>query len=142
MSQEDVENARRSYAALNEAYGAGDPSLFQPILEAYWDPDAVFEPAGILPDSRPRPHQGWDSVLQFIGGQMEAFSEGWLEASEFIDRDEYLIVPYRFGGRARHTGLSVEFAFVHLIKFRNGKVTRLEVHKTKAEALEAAGLRV
>ncbi len=141
MSQENVENARRSYATLNEAYRAGDPSLFQPILEAYWDPDAVFEPAGVLPDSTRRPHRGWDGVLQFIGGQMEAFSEGWLEASEFIDRGDQLIVPYRFGGRARHTGLQVEFSFVHLIKFRNGKVTRLEVHKTEAEALEAAGLR-
>jgi ketosteroid isomerase-like protein len=140
MSQENVENARRSYAMLNEAYKAGDPSLFQPILEEYWAPDAVFEPAGVLPDSTRRPHRGWDGVLQFIGGQMEAFSEGWLEASEFIDRDQYLIVPYRFGGRARHTGLPVEFAFVHLITFRDGKVTRLEVHRTKAEALEAAEL--
>ena len=100
----------------------------------------MFEPAGVLPDSTRRPHRGWDGVLQFIGGQMEAFSEGWLEASEFIDRGDQLIVPYRFGGRARHTGLQVEFSFVHLIKFRNGKVTRLEVHKTKADAIEAAGL--
>ena len=76
----------------------------------------------------------------FIGNQMEAFSEGWLEAEEFIDRGDYLIVPYRFGGRARHTGLDVEFSFVHLIALRDGKVTRLEVHRTKAEALEAAGL--
>ena len=82
MSQKDVENARRSYATLNKAYQAGDPSLFQPILETYWDPDAVFEPAGVLPDSTQRPHRGWDAVLQFIGGQMKAFSEGWLEASE------------------------------------------------------------
>ena len=64
-----------------------------------------------------------------------------MEASEFIDRGDYLIVPYRFGGRARHTGLEVEFSFVHLITLRDGKVTRCEVHKTKAEALEAAGLR-
>jgi ketosteroid isomerase-like protein len=140
MSQEDVENARRSYATLSEAYRAGDPSLFQPILEAYWDPDCVFEPAGVLPDSRPRPHHGWDGVLHFIGNQMEAFSEGWVEAVEFIDRGDCLIVPYRFGGRARHTGLDVEFSFVHLLRPRDGKVVRCEVHRTEAEALEAAGL--
>jgi ketosteroid isomerase-like protein len=140
MSQHDVENARRSYATLNEAYRAGDPSLFQPILEAYRDPDAVFEPAGILPDSRPRPHRGWDGVLHFIGNQMEAFSEGWVEADEFIDRGDYLVVPYRFGGQARHTGLPVEFSFVHLMTLRDGKVTRCEVHRTVAEALGAAGL--
>ena len=76
MSKENVENARRGYAVLNEAYRAGDPSIVQPILEEYWDRDAVFEPAGVLPDSSPRPHKGWDGVLAFIGNQMEAFSEG------------------------------------------------------------------
>ena len=140
MSKENVENARRGYAVLNEAYRAGDPSIVRPILEEYWDRNVVFEPAGVLPDSSPRPHKGWDGVLAFIGNQMEAFSEGWLEATEFIDRGDYLIVPYRMGGRARHTGLPVEFSFVHLFTIQDGKVTRLEVHRTKAEALEAAGL--
>jgi ketosteroid isomerase-like protein len=141
MSQEDVENVRRGYATLNEAYRAGDPSLLQPILEAYFDPDVVFEPGGVLPDSRRRPHRGWDGVLQIIGTQVEAFSEGWFEATEFIDRGDYLIVPFRFGGRARHTGLPVEFSLVNLITLRDRKVARMEVHRTKAEALEAAGLK-
>ena len=64
-----------------------------------------------------------------------------VEATEFIDRGDYLIVPNRFGGRARHTGLPVEFSLVHLITLQNGKVIRVEVHRTKEEALEAAGLR-
>ena len=140
MSQEDVEIARRAYATLNEAYRRGDPSIFRPVLEKTWAPDGVFEPAGVLPDSSPRPHRGWDGVLRFIGNQMEAFSEGWLEADEFIDRGEYVIVPYRFGGRARHTGLPVEFAFVHLIRLRDGKVIHIKTFQTKAEALEAVGL--
>jgi ketosteroid isomerase-like protein len=117
-----------------------DPSIFRPFLEEYWDQNVVLEPAGVLPDSTPRPHKGWDGVLAFFGNQMEAFSEGWLEATEFIDRGDYLIVPYRFGGRARHTGLPVEFSFVALFSLQDGKVTRLEVHRTKADALEAAGL--
>jgi ketosteroid isomerase-like protein len=139
MSEENVKNARRNYARLNEAYRAGDPSIFRPILEEYFDQDVVFEPAGVLPDSSQRPHKGWDGVLAFIGNQMEAFSEGWLEATEFIDYGDYLIVLYQMGGRARHTGLPVEFSFVHLLTIQDGKVTRVEVHRTKAEALEAAG---
>ena len=140
MSEENVEMARRTYAKLNEAYRAGDPSIFRPILEEYCDQDVVFEPAGLLPDSARRPHKGWDGVLAIIGVQVEAFSEGWLEATEFIDRGDHLIVPLRFGGRARHTGLPVEFSLVQLITIENGKVTRLEMHRTKADALEAAGL--
>ncbi|MGH2926054.1 MAG: nuclear transport factor 2 family protein [Solirubrobacterales bacterium] len=140
MSQENVDNARRAYATLNEAYRQGDASLFLPILEEMWAPDAVFEPAGVLPDHSPRPHRGWDGVLHLLGNQMEAFSEGWFEADEFIDRGDYLVVPIRFGGRARHTGLPVEFSMVQLFTFRDGKVTRCEVHKTVAEAFKAAGL--
>src|SRR3954451_16367789 len=98
MSQENVDNARRGYAALSEAYRTGDPSVFLPILKEMWDPDVVFEPAGVLPDSGPRELRGWDGILQFIGNQMEAFSEGWVEPTEFVDRGDYLIVPYRFGG--------------------------------------------
>jgi ketosteroid isomerase-like protein len=143
LSQENVENARRACATLNEAYRQGDPSLFLPILEELWAPDAVFEPAGVLPDASRRPHVGWDGVLHFIGTQTEAFSEGsgWLTADEFIDRGDYLIVPIRFGGTARHTGLPVEFSLVQLFTFGDGKVTRSEMHRTVAEALEVAGLR-
>ena len=79
--------------------------------------------------------------MQFIGNQMEAFSEGWLQADEFIDRRDYLIVSYRLGGRARHTGLPVDLSFANLFTVRDGKITRCEVRKTVAEALEAAGLR-
>jgi len=140
MSEENIENARRAYAKLNEAYRAGDPSIMRPIVEEYWDQDVVFEPAGVLPDSAPRPYTGWDDVLAFIGVQMEAFNDGWLEATEFIDRGDYLIVPYRMGGRARHTGLPVDFSFAHLITLQDGKVTRVKVYRTKAEALKAAGL--
>jgi ketosteroid isomerase-like protein len=141
MSQENVENARRGFAALNEAYRAGDPSIFRPILEEMFTPDVVLVPGGVMPDSSSRPHRGWDGFLQFIGNQMEAFSEGWLQADEFIDRGDYLIVSYRLGGRARHTGLPVELSFVNLFTLRDGKITRCEVHETVAEALEAAGLR-
>jgi ketosteroid isomerase-like protein len=83
---------------------------------------------------------GW-LFLQFFGNQMEAFNEAWLEADEFIDRGDYLIVSNRLGGRARHTGLPVEFSFVNLFTLQDGKITRCEVHETVAEALEAAGLR-
>jgi ketosteroid isomerase-like protein len=140
MSQRDVEHAREGYAALNDAWRAGDPSLLQPILEAYWDPDVLYEPAGVLPDASRQPRRGWDAVLQVIGGQMEAFTEGWFEASEIIDRGDHLIVLCRYGGRARHTGLQVQFSFVQVLTLREGKVVRFQVRETMAEALEAAGL--
>ena len=67
MSEEDIENARRSYAAINQAYRSGDPTEYLPILEELFHPDAVLEPAGILPESgascpsRPRCRAGTGS---------------------------------------------------------------------------------
>src|SRR5262245_21841791 len=39
MSQENVEIVRRGYAALNEAYRAGDINVFRHTAEERWDPD-------------------------------------------------------------------------------------------------------
>jgi ketosteroid isomerase-like protein len=140
MSHQDIENAKRGYAAWNAAYRSGHVDDLRPILEELWDPEVVFQPAGALPDSAARPHRGWDGLLHFTANQMEAFSEMWMEPLEFIEAGDLLIVPYRFGGQARHTGIEVEFSFVHVFHFRDGKVVRCDVLKTKAEALEAAGL--
>jgi ketosteroid isomerase-like protein len=141
MSQQDIENARRGYAALNDAYRSGDLERFRPILEEFWDPDVVFVAAGVLPDSGTTTH-GLDGVLGFISGQMQAFEEGsmWMEPLEYIDAGDRLVVPYRFGGRARHTGIDVEFSFVHAFTQRRGKAVRVDVYETKEQALEDLGL--
>src|SRR5262245_47331873 len=140
MSEQDIENTKRGYAAVNAAYRSGNVDDLRPVLEELWDPEVVFQPAGMLPDSAPRPHRGWDGVLGFIANQMEAFSEMWMEPLDFIEIGDRMVVPYRFGGKARHTGIEVEFSFAHLFHLADGKVVRCDVFKTKAEALQAAGL--
>jgi hypothetical protein len=54
----------------------------------------------------------------------------------------------RQGGRAEEVWrsgaphrLEVKFAVVHVVAIRDGKVARLDIHISKAKALEAAGLR-
>jgi ketosteroid isomerase-like protein len=140
MSELDVENARRGYAVLNQAYQSGNPEGFRAFLEEFWDPEVVFVPAGVLPESASV--RGWDGVLQFMSGQMQAFEKGsmWMEPLEYIEAGDRLIVPYRFGGRAQHTGIEVEFDFVHVFTQRRGKTVRVDVYRTKEEALKDLGL--
>jgi SnoaL-like domain len=140
MPEEDVANARRAYEALNEAYRSNDASLFRPILEEFWDPEAVFVPAGVLPESEVV--HGRDGVIDFVVGQMQAFEPGtmFIEPLEFIDMGSTIVVPYRFGGRANHTGIEVVFSFVHVITQRRGKTVRLDVYETKEEAFADLGL--
>ena len=72
---------------------------------------------------------------------MQAFEQRWIEPEEFIDSGDVLVVPVRFGGRARHTGIEVEFSYVHVITIQNGRTVRVDVYESKAQALEAVGLR-
>jgi hypothetical protein len=140
VSQQDVDNARRVYAVLNEAYRANDPEHFRPMLEAHWHQEVAFVPAGVMPESEPV--HGWEGVLRHIGEQMKAFKDGsmWLEPSEFIDGGDVLVIPYRVGGYGRHTDLEFELAFVHVAWLRDGKTYRIDVCPTKEEALQLAGL--
>jgi hypothetical protein len=142
MSQALVEIARQGYALLNRAYRSGDVNEFLPWLEEQFDPDFVLVPSGVLPESRPV--HGWDGLLRYTEEQMKVFEDGsmWLDPIEFIDSedDAWLVVPYRFGGTARHTGIAVTFEFVHVFTRRDGLTVRVDVYETREQALAAVGL--
>jgi ketosteroid isomerase-like protein len=138
MSQENLELARTGYAAMNRAYATGDWQTFTRHLEATCHPEVVLKPSGILPESAEM--HGREGILQFAIAQTEAFEEMWIEPQEFIDAGDRVAVPVRLGGRARHTGLDIEFSVVHVWTIRDGKSERLDMFRTKAEALEAVGL--
>ena len=135
MSEENVELATRAYAALNDAYRTGD---FQPVIEEFFDPEIVFRPAGVLPETGAV--RGHEELLGFTVRQTEAFEQLSIEPEEIIDAGDRVVVPLRLGGRARFTGIPIEFSFVHVATFRSGKALRVDVYADKAEALEAAGL--
>lgn len=136
----DVQHARAGYTLMNEAYRRGDVELLRPHLEEFCAPDLAFEPAGILPESTGT-RRGVDGLLDFMAEQMKAFADGSMriEPLEYLEAGDRLIVPYRFGGRARYTGLDVEFEFVHVFTQRDGLTVRLEVVPDKAAAFAAAG---
>jgi hypothetical protein len=72
---------------------------------------------------------------------MEVLDDMWLRADEFIDiRDDCLVVQMAFGGRARHTGIDVELAPVHVFTLRDGRARRWQIFASREQALEATGL--
>jgi ketosteroid isomerase-like protein len=72
---------------------------------------------------------------------MEAFDALKAETEEFIDAGDRVVVPIRFGGKARYTGMDVTFAVVHVVTVRDGKVAWTDMYRERSEALEAVGLR-
>jgi ketosteroid isomerase-like protein len=136
MSRENVDFARRSYAALNDMLKRGQ--VDHSAIEQLWTEDCVLKPSGLLPESAEM--YGHDGIARFIRNQMEAFDQLQVEPLEFIDAGERVVVPIRFGGKARYTGMDVTFAVVHVATLRGGKVARLDMFRDRAEALQAAGL--
>ena len=136
MSQENVERAKRGYAAFNDAYKTGE---FRPVIEEFFDPGIVFKPAGILPEGPAEIH-GHDELLDFTARQAEAFEDLSMTPAQFIDAGDRVVVPLTLGGQARFSGIPIEFSFVHIGTYRGGKVVRVEVYDSLDQALEAAGL--
>ena len=104
MSEENVEIARRGIVEINSFYRTGEFSLLQELC----DPDFVLQPSGMFPEHEEM--RGPEGLLKFIRGQTEAFERMWIEAEEFLDAGDRVVIPIRFGGRARHTGLDASTA--------------------------------
>jgi ketosteroid isomerase-like protein len=152
MSQENVEVVRRLYETANETYAridaiqkaheSRDFSEFLSAAEETLTHDVVLRTPedSNFPDTGTGEWHGHEGFLRFVAGQTEGFAEMSVETQEFIDVGDKVVVPIEFGGRARHTGIEIKFPVVHVVTIRDGKIARLDIHLSKAEALEAAGL--
>ncbi len=140
MSQENVELAKQGIAAINDAYAKDDISPWRQQVEKHVDPEVVLK-AGTDAFTEGE-WRGQEGAIGFVANQMEVLKEMWMRLDEFIDVDEdCFILAITFGGRARHTGIPVELHPFHVLRLRNGKILRWQIFLTRAEALEAAGLR-
>lgn len=142
LYEEGVDDYYGRIDALHEALESGDFGEFLPLARQMLTPDFVLRtPAeSLFPEAGTREWHGYEGFLRFVAGQTEGFEAMALEASEFIDAGDRVVVPIRFGGRARHTGLEVMFPVVHVVTVRDGKVAQLDMYRDRAEALAAVGL--
>ena len=130
MSQENVERVRTVY----EGWARGDfragSDLFAPDFEWKQRPDAV----------EPGSHRGAS-----IGTALRQLFAVWenyrIEAEEYIDAGDRIVVVGRARGTARGSGMELDQSIVLLWTARNGKLASIETVRDRAEALEAVGLR-
>ena len=133
MSQENVELVRRNY----EAFAQGG---FDRWME-YWSDDLDYRPAKDGVDD-PGPIHGKNAMRKHIGDWIDTFDEFWFEPVELIDAGEDTVVAVeRFGGRAKLSGVETDQTCGVVFTIREGKIARCREYATRAEALEAAGLR-
>ena len=133
MSRANVEVVRRSLAS----WSTGD--IDEALRDA--DPEMVLVIRGVFPGTGGE-YRGGAAVREF----WRAFREPWesisIEPLEMQEVDDNRVLAVcRFRGRGRASGASTDAIFAFLWTFKGGVSVRLQSFATKADALEAVGLR-
>ena len=129
-SQENVELARRGYAAFTANDPAGVLGFLDPDIEVHDFPE--------MPDSTV--YHGPEGYLALVGNTLAEFDDFRLEAEEFIPLgDEHVLVLAHQVGRGKGSGAEVEARVVHLWRIRNDRAVELHLFGTEDEARAAAG---
>jgi uncharacterized protein len=127
MSQENVELVTRLY----EAFLHGDQSVIVGGLH----PDIEWRS---IEDTETR--HGHDGVAASVGSWLDTWDEHDLQAEEYLDAGDHVVVSTRLRGRGRRSGADVETRSFAVWRLRDGQAVAYREYQSKAEALEAVGL--
>lgn len=130
MSQENVETLNEVYEEWARGNFRAGEGLFDRLVVCVVSPGSP-EPGVYL---------GMDEVNKWMRQQLEAWETLTIQAEEFIDAGDTVVVAVHRRGVGRRAGASVEDRHFHLWTFRGRTVVRYEIVPARAEALEAAGL--
>ncbi len=131
MSRDAVEIVRRSL----EAFARGD---FDTAFAAH-DPATEWRTAADEPDQRT--YRGIAELREFAAGLDELWEDRFadiMEFEDFIERDDWVVVPWSARMRGRGSGITVEVRETYALKVRDGRIVRVEEYRHVDEAL--AGL--
>jgi ketosteroid isomerase-like protein len=131
MSQENVELARKGYAAIARRDFDAVLELMDPDIESH-NPPEVPE-AGV--------HRGHDAVRRDWEQTFELFEDFSIDVEQYFDAGDELVVFLLYRGRARGSSADIEAKMAHVWTIRDGKAIRLRQYLDRGEALEAAGLK-
>jgi ketosteroid isomerase-like protein len=138
MSEENVELARKTYAILNEVYLTGDPEPLRRHIQERAAPECVLITTDITFESEWR---GAEGILAFVADQMEALDRMWIRPDDYVDLGDRVIILLSWGGRAKQTGIEVEFSSAHVFTFRDGLAVRIHMYRDPVYGVNAESLR-
>jgi uncharacterized protein len=130
VSQENVDNVRRGFEAMNRGDIEGTLEMMDPSIE--WHPTEDFVEAG--------PFRGHAGVRQLLGFLLNAFDSYAIEPQEFIEAGDKVIVPVHQSGRGKGSGAKVDVRYIVVFTLRDGKGVRVDSYYDREEALKSAGL--
>jgi len=129
MSQENVEIVRRAIRHLNEA------------REPDWDLYAIDLVWTSRPDGPAHfTYRGLDGLRRGSASMRQVWAELHGEILEVVEGGDAVVAVIRWHLRGQ-SGVELDEVEGWVTWIRDGKITRIAQYGTKAEALEAAGLR-
>ena len=131
MSQQNVDVVLDQFAATNERDFQRAMSYYAEEVELVVDPGAFLE-GGTF--------RGRDAVGEWFGNWFRTFEPGHhFEIEEARDLGDVVWLLASHRGRGRTSGAEVHGQTGYLYRLRGGKIVRVELYRSGAEALEAAG---
>ena len=134
MSQENVEVVRRIWEAADRRDTERAFSLYDPEVEL----DVSGFPVVANQETMYRGHDGLKRLFR-------EWREIWADAEstllELIDAGDSVVSVYRYRGRGRASGISLEGTFATVWTVHDDKAVRVRWFGDRKEALDAVGLR-
>ena len=130
MSEENLETLRAAVAAFDRRDEKAFLELCDPRIE-------LLDELSLNPNI----YRGHEQVAAYFRGWEKVWTDMSFRGPEVLRVDGDLTV-WRSSAQARgkQSGIEVSQDFWHVTRFRNGRMIRLENHRTEGDAFEAAGL--
>jgi len=129
MSWENLDLIKHVYRAWEDGDLRAGRELLDASLTTVWAEG--FPTAGTYQG----PSEHANAMREWLG----EWDEFQLEAEDFVDAGDSVVVPFRVRARGRASGAWVERRWAHVWTLRQGTVVRFEVHLDVRRALEAVG---
>jgi uncharacterized protein len=129
LSAENVEMVRRSM----QAFARGDLDAFLAAL----DPDTEWHTAADEPG--PETYRGHDGVRRFaaeIGDVWEGRFDDVMKFEDFVDLDDWVVVPWTARLRGRGSGVEVDVNETYAVRVEEGRIVRIDEYRTRQEAID------
>ena len=129
---------RQTVEAFYAAMGRGDI----PFVIGVLDPAIVWHEAENFIYADKSPYVGVDALLSGLfarlGGEWDGFSA---IPEQIVDAGETIVALGRYGGVYKATGAKVNAQFVHVFRFKGGKVASFQQYTDTAQFKDAVARR-
>jgi len=142
VSEDNVEIVRsmlEPLAGANFAEIDWGGEAIRVVVERFHSPDVELHTLPSGAGSGPSAlYRGWDGLIRYGQEWLEPFSEYRIEALDYIDAGDWVLVPSRQRAIGAGSGANAEIEMTTAYELRDGRITRIVQHDTLADAREAA----